>query len=222
MSEAELSQNFSEGTLHLLSSNWSWWTHDSSVFTVINMATVTQPDMCHSSQNAPMGYCNENNLSSRKMHNELLKNALSLYTETKQDRGHTGAAVLYTGPVSSPLLTSTHPTASTRLQNKIICTRSYKLPFYKNRTIATCYIIRRWHQNVKGGGPTSNIGPKFQHKKHNRAFIAVRNCWGHLLRSTKPHSGRFDRPFTLLSDSDTREQKLVMFRQQKWIKGHFR
>lgn len=56
------------------------------------------------------------------------------------------------------------------------------------------------HQKV-GGGRTSNIGPKFRHKKHNRAFIAVRNCWGHLLRSSQPHSGRFDRPFTLLSDT---------------------
>jgi hypothetical protein len=62
------------------------------------------------------------------------------------------------------------------------------------------------HQKVtskcEGGGfPTSNIGPKFRHKKHNRAFIAVRNCWGHLLRSSQPHSGRFDRHFTLLSDT---------------------
>jgi hypothetical protein len=52
-----------------------------------------------------------------------------------------------------------------------------------------------------GGGSTSNIGPKFRHKKHNRAFIAVRNCWGHLLSSSQPHSGRFGRPFTLLSDT---------------------
>jgi hypothetical protein len=72
--------------------------------------------------------------------NELLKNALPLYIEKKRG-GHVGA-VLYIGPVSSPLLTK--PCApSTQLQNKIMRTRLQRLLFSRNTTIAGSYITKR-------------------------------------------------------------------------------